>query len=615
LTRTALYARYSSDMQSQTSIDDQFAICRDQATREGWRIIGSYQDAAISGASVILRPGIQSLLQDAQLGKFDTILAEALDRISRDQADVATLYKHFQFAGVKLVTIAEGEISELHVGLKGTMNALFLKDLAKKTHRGLRGRVEKGKSGGGLCYGYSVLKRVDASGELVRGERSINEAEALVVQRIFREFSNGKSPRAIAWDLNRDDVPGPFGKQWSDTTIRGHAARKTGILHNELYVGVLVWNRQRFIKNPSTGKRVSRPNPESEWIKKDVPELRILTDELWQAVRQRADEIGERYKAVADGIRVSKGKRLRDLHRPVFLFSGMIECGVCGGNCTIIVNDRYGCNNHFRKGTCGNNRTIRREVLEKRALHGISERLVSADAVKQAVASYIEQINSANREQRAQAELDRRSLDKVERAIAGILSAIEDGMYQPSMKTRLSDLEQQRDELRHRHVEHSVAVPDIHPNVAELYRRRVAYLIEALKDPALRDEVAQDIRSIVGKIIISPGPDRGQVYAELCGQLMGILNAVSKEGGGGGQLYQRGLRPPATNVGITPGYKVIPTGEASPRNHRQHISEDCYTDGASGPRNQRYHNSPISKEMGLLCVCSPDGETSLQIEG
>jgi hypothetical protein len=121
-------------------------------------------------------------------------------------------------------------------------------------------------------------------------------------------------------------------------------------------------------------------------------------------------------------------------------------------------------------------------------------------------------------------------------------------MYQPSMKTRLSDLEQQRDELRHRHVEHSVAVPDIHPNVAELYRRRVAYLIEALKDPALRDEVAQDIRSIVGKIIISPGPDRGQVYAELCGQLMGILNAVSKEGGGGGQLYQRGLHPPATNA-------------------------------------------------------------------
>jgi len=82
------------------------------------------------------------------------VLAEALDRVSRDQADVATLYKHMQFAGVTIVTLAEGEISELHVGLKGTMNALFLEDLARKTHRGLRGRVEQGKAGGGLCCGF-----------------------------------------------------------------------------------------------------------------------------------------------------------------------------------------------------------------------------------------------------------------------------------------------------------------------------------------------------------------------------------------------------------------------------------------------------------------------------
>ena len=60
-------------------------------------------------------------------------------------------------ANATLVTLAEGEISELHVGLKSTMNALFLKDLAAKTHRGLRGRVEKGKAGGGLCYGYNGL--------------------------------------------------------------------------------------------------------------------------------------------------------------------------------------------------------------------------------------------------------------------------------------------------------------------------------------------------------------------------------------------------------------------------------------------------------------------------
>ena len=97
----------------------------------------------------MLRPGVQALMQDAMSGKFDLLYAEALDRISRDQEDIAAIYKRLTFAGVKVVTLSEGEISELHIGLKGTMNALFLKDLAQKTHRSLRGRVEAGRSGGG----------------------------------------------------------------------------------------------------------------------------------------------------------------------------------------------------------------------------------------------------------------------------------------------------------------------------------------------------------------------------------------------------------------------------------------------------------------------------------
>lgn len=176
--KVVLYARYSDDKQRSASIEDQFRICREQAQREGWKVVGTYKDAAISGASMILRPGIQSLLQDARAGRFDMVLAEALDRISRDQADVATLFKHLKFAGVPIYTMSEGQVTELHVGLKGTMNALFLKDLAAKTHRGLRGRVENGRSGGGLCYGYDVVRQFNAAGEADRGERTINEVEA-----------------------------------------------------------------------------------------------------------------------------------------------------------------------------------------------------------------------------------------------------------------------------------------------------------------------------------------------------------------------------------------------------------------------------------------------------
>src|SRR3546814_12345028 len=64
-------------------------------------------------------------------------------------------------------------------------------------------------------------------------------------------FAAGKSPRAIATDLNSEGIPGPLARAWGDTSIRGHVCRGTGILNNELYAGVLVWNRLRYVKNPA----------------------------------------------------------------------------------------------------------------------------------------------------------------------------------------------------------------------------------------------------------------------------------------------------------------------------------------------------------------------------
>ena len=203
--RAVIYARYSSDQQREASIEDQIRVCERRIEREGWTLLHSYHDRALSGASR-LRPGYQKLLEDARAGAFDVIVSEALDRLSRDQEDVAALYKHLSFAEVKLVTTAEGEINELHVGLKGTMNALYLKDLAEKTRRGLEGRIRQGRSGGGLCYGYEVLKESAADGSPIRGGRRINPNEASVVLRTFEEFAAGRSPRAIAHELNAEGV-------------------------------------------------------------------------------------------------------------------------------------------------------------------------------------------------------------------------------------------------------------------------------------------------------------------------------------------------------------------------------------------------------------------------
>jgi site-specific DNA recombinase len=266
--RAAIYARYSSDHQREASLEDQIRVCRRLIAEKGWTIAEVYSDAAISGASA-LRPGYQTLQDDARRGRIDVVVSESIDRISRDQEHIAAFYKQMSFLGIPLITLAEGEISELHIGLKGTMSALYLKDLAQKTHRGLEGRVRDGKSAGGLSFGYKVRRELRADATLTTGEREIAPDQAAIVTRIFTEYASGLSARAIAAALNEEGIASPdSGKgdgTWGPSTISGNWKRGTGILNNELYIGKLVWNRQRFVKDPVTQKRQARPNPPEDW--------------------------------------------------------------------------------------------------------------------------------------------------------------------------------------------------------------------------------------------------------------------------------------------------------------------------------------------------------------
>jgi site-specific DNA recombinase len=213
------------------------------------------------------------------------VLSEALDRVSRDQEDIAHIYKHLKFADIRFVTLSEGDIDEMHIGLKGTMNSLFLKELARKTKRGLEGRALQGKSVGGKALGYQTVKQFNGKGEVIEEERRIVPDEAEIVKRIFADFLKGKSPRKIAFELNQEKIPSPSGNGWGSSTINGNRRRGTGILNNELYIGLMVWNRLTYKKDPTTRKRISRFNPESEWVTIDLPELRIIDQETWDAVK------------------------------------------------------------------------------------------------------------------------------------------------------------------------------------------------------------------------------------------------------------------------------------------------------------------------------------------
>jgi site-specific DNA recombinase len=162
--------------------------------------------------------------------------------------------------------------------------------VASKIRRGQRGRIKSGFSAGGLSYGYQVVRVLDGAGDVARGKRSIKDPEAAIVRRIFQEYGEEKSPRRIAADLNSDGIPSPRGGQWNASTINGHRGRRNGILQNELYKGQLVHNRVRMLRDPETGRRISRVNPETEWVRSEAPELRIVSDELWlkaQIIRRR----------------------------------------------------------------------------------------------------------------------------------------------------------------------------------------------------------------------------------------------------------------------------------------------------------------------------------------
>ena len=558
--RVALYARYSSDNQRDASIEDQLRQCRERATREGWTVVDSYSDRAISGASLI-RSGIQELLAEAQAGRFDIVLSEALDRISRDQEDVAAVFKRLRFAGVSIVTLSEGEITELHVGLKGTMNALFLKDLALKTHRGIRGRVEAGKIGGGNAYGYRVVKTLDASGEPVRGEREIIEEQAEIVRRIFREYVAGKGPQKIAADLNREGIPSPTGKRWSDTTIRGNRAISSGILNCELYIGVIRWNRQRQMKNPDTGRRVLRLNPESEWIRTDVPALRIVLQELWDAAKAQQDHLTGLYvkqiESAREGIRrsVAANGGLNATHRPRTLLSGLLFCGCCDGSYARRGQDRYACTNHVLSNGCDNARTIRREALEARVLAGLRDRLMAPEAAAEAMRAYAQETNRLNRERRTSGETTRRELADTEKAIQEIVRVIEQGGYHRALSTRLTELEARQDELNARLSEAPVDLPDIHPNIGDIYRRRIERLTEALNHPDDAREAAEALHEVIDRIVISPGEKRGDLQITLLGNLDTIVEWVARTAKSG---YKAKLQAASSRLSVSVKGRACP---------------------------------------------------------
>jgi site-specific DNA recombinase len=490
--RTAAYARYSSDQQSASSIDDQLRNVRAYCERQGWPAPQVYQDAAISGARND-RPGYRALL--AAASGFDVILVDDLSRLARDSIEVAQAVRRLTFAGVRLIGVSDGvdtgrKSHKADVGLRGLMGELYLDDLRDKTHRGLSGRALAGASAGGLPYGYRVTER---------GQRAIDLQQAEVVRRIYRAYLDGHSARQIAAQLNADGVPSPRGSTWAASAIHGDARRGIGILVNPIYTGRQTWNRSRWIKHPDTGRRVRQERPESEWITTEQPELAIIDPATWAAVQAR---LGGRQCG-------DKGQAKRSAGRPpAHLLSGLLRCGECGGPMVIVDRYRYGCATAKDRGTCTSKLHVRRDDAEHALLATIREQLLTEQSYRR----YLAAVQRALKDSAPDTTTIERKLAAARKAQANVMAAIRAGIITPSTKAELLSAEAEITAAeRELAAARSHQPSQVMPRARERWHSIVARLADVNRDlPAAR----QAIRELLGQNI-PVRQHNGQPVAEL----------------------------------------------------------------------------------------------------
>jgi site-specific DNA recombinase len=503
--KAAIYARYSTDMQREQSLDDQFRVCERIAERHGFTVVARYKDAAISGGTT-QRPGYQSILTDARAKKFDVIVAEDTSRLWRNMAEQAPRLAELSDIGIHIVTHdidTRQESAAILGAVGGAMAETYRREIARRTRRGLEGLARNSKPTGGKAFGYFAA--VDSES----GDREVNPAEAAIVLRVFELYAAGKSAKRIAGILNAERVPSPGASwarssrratSWRASAIAGNPERGIGILNNELYVGRVVWNRFRWIRSASDSKKRRYVlNPRDEWITRTDERLRIVSDELWQRAKAR-----QRDQTEAIGVRVaqglSKGAAMRTGKRGQFLFSGLLKCGHCGTNLQMANATRYQCAAYLNGRACSNNASVSRAVVEAGLLEGIKRELLKPDVVEEARRRIVSALRTAKRTAPQSPE----RANALRQEIANITEAIATGALKSSkaLAARLVDSERELEMLEAAQTESTVNVEALTPGIVGRYTAAVESLAATLMAADV-DSSRAELRRLIGDIDVT----------------------------------------------------------------------------------------------------------------
>lgn len=509
--RAAIYARYSTDLQNDASVEDQIRLCREYAGRLGLTVVAEYHDRAKSGASMFGRPGLASLMQAAEHSVYEFVVAESPDRLSRDIADLGTIHKQLTFRGIELQCVNGGKIDTMQVGLYGLVGQMQREEGAKKVRRGMVGVVQSGRSAGGRAYGYRPVPGKP-------GELEIVAEEAEAIRRIFDLYSIGVAPRTIAAKLNEDRVPAPRGAKWNASTINGNGKRGHGILRNPLYTGEMIWNRVRMVKDPMTGKRVSRVNDASEHQHQAMPHLAIIDRELFERVQKLKEERGgER------GMKVARSKR------PL---SGLLKCGACGGGMGMIGPDRSGfriqCTTHRESGSCDNGRRYYVEKIEKQVFDSLRMQFANVEAIEAYVTTYQEEQRKGRAERnrlRSTAEKAmQEAKDEITEVIRKMSKKLIDDDEAVALLTPLREIRDYNKALLESN-DPPETVIEIKPKAIQRFRENIENFVQIVqdKDDIEAARMSASFREIIARVIVHPCKP-GEPYSI---QIKGFLSKIA----------------------------------------------------------------------------------------
>ncbi|MDH2092075.1 recombinase family protein [Rhizobium pusense] len=530
--RAAIYARYSTDLQNDKSVEDQIRLCEAHAQRIGARIVKNFHDRAKSGASMFGRAGLSQLMQEAEKGTFEILISESPDRVSRDIADLAHIHKTLKFRGIEMNCVNGGVMDTMQIGMYGVVGQMQREEGAKKVKRGMMGVVRSGRNAGGKAYGYEPVPGKP-------GELAIIEEQAAIIRRIFKQFAAGVSARSIAGALNDENVPPPRGSKWNASTINGNGARGYGILRNPIYDGRIIWNRVRMVKDPSTGRRVSRVNDASEHETIEAPHLRIVEEKLFAAVQKRKED------ATEFAMPLVRSRRI---------LSGLLRCRSCGGGMSIVGSDRSGprvmCSTHRESRTCDNDARYYIEKIEQKVLNTLRQQFADSDMIKAYVNTYEEERRRTSADLKRNRASIERQLDEAKRAIARVVEKVAKGIIEDDDAAAiLPGLREERD--RHSadlsKMEKPNNVIELFPLAVRRFKENLEKLTEILSAAGeIPDaDAVLTFRELVASVIVDPRKAGEDYVVEIKGYLSSLIqpemSAVVVVAGEGLEPPTRGL--------------------------------------------------------------------------